>query len=115
MMTLRVRYCYVHIVSVTRDVMITLILLVRVTYTWCYSSRTSRLWWITHTTQRHQRGCNNIPSFLQWTTPIAHSFCEGFTQHDLHILVKAVQHHFVAIGKPELHVRKASQCGSKQQ
>ena len=25
------------------------------------------------------------------------------------------QHHFVAIGKPERHVRKASHCGSKQQ
>jgi len=25
------------------------------------------------------------------------------------------QHHFVVIGKPELHVRKASHCGSKQQ
>jgi len=25
------------------------------------------------------------------------------------------QHHFVAIGNPEQHVRKASHCGSKQQ
>jgi len=25
------------------------------------------------------------------------------------------QHHFVAIGKPDLHVRKALHCGSKQQ
>jgi len=25
------------------------------------------------------------------------------------------QYHFVAIGKPEQHVRKASYCGSKQQ
>ena len=25
------------------------------------------------------RGCNNIPSFLQWTAPIAHTFCEGCT------------------------------------
>jgi len=25
------------------------------------------------------------------------------------------QHHFVAIGKPEGHARKASHCGSKQQ
>jgi len=31
----------------------------------------------------------NIPSFLQRTTPIARYFCEGFTQHDLHILVSA--------------------------
>jgi len=25
---------------------------------WCYSSRTSCSWWITQSTQRHQRGCN---------------------------------------------------------
>ena len=35
------------------------------------------------------RGCNNIPSFLQQTTPIARSLCEGWTRHDLHILVTA--------------------------
>ena len=29
------------------------------------------------------------PPFFQRTTPIAHSFCEGFTQHDLNILVAA--------------------------
>jgi len=27
-------------------------------YVCCYSSRTSRSWWITHLTQRHRRGCN---------------------------------------------------------
>ena len=37
--------------------------------------------------QRQQIGYNNIPSFLQRTTPIASSFCEGFTRHDLYILV----------------------------
>jgi len=26
---------------------------------WCYSSRTSRLWWITQSMQHHRRGCNN--------------------------------------------------------
>ena len=56
---------------------------------WCYSSRTSRSWWITQSTQHHRRGCNNIPSFLQRTTPIARSLCEGWTPHDLHILVTA--------------------------
>ena len=55
----------------------------------CYSSRTSRSWWITQSTQHHRRGCNNIPSFLQRTTPIARSLCEGWTRHDLHILVTA--------------------------
>jgi len=38
---------------------------------------------------QHQTiGCNNIPSFLQWTAHIARSFCEGCTWHHLHILVK---------------------------
>jgi len=64
-------------------------LLVRATYIYFCSSRTSRSWWIIQSTQHRQRGCNNIPSFLQWTTPIAHSLCEGWTPHDLHILVTA--------------------------
>ena len=58
-------------------------------YVWCCSSRTSRSWWITQSTQRYRRGCNNIPSFLQRTAPIARSLCEGWTPHDLHILVTA--------------------------
>jgi len=28
-------------------------------YVWCCSSRTSRSWWITQTTQPHRRGCNS--------------------------------------------------------
>jgi len=56
---------------------------------YCCSSRTSRSWWITHSTQRHRKGCNNIPSFSQRTAPIARSLCEGWTRHDLHILVTA--------------------------
>ena len=55
----------------------------------CYSSRTSRSWWITHWTQRQWRGCNNIPTFLQRTAPITHSFCKGCTWHDLHVFVTA--------------------------
>ena len=66
---------------------ITLLLLVRATYVWCCSSRTSRSWWITQSTQHHRRGCNNIPSFLQRAAPITRSLCEGWTPHDLHILV----------------------------
>ena len=58
-------------------------------YVWCCSSRTSRSWWITQSTQHHRRGCNNIPSFLQRTAPITRSLCEGWTPHDLHILVTA--------------------------
>jgi len=58
-------------------------------YVWCCSSRTSRSWWITHLTQHQRRGCNNIPSFLQRTAPIARSLCEGWTRHNLHILVTA--------------------------
>jgi len=38
--------------------------------------------------QRKLRSCNNITSFLQWTAPIAHSYCEGCTYQHLHILVK---------------------------
>ena len=56
---------------------------------WCYSSRTCRSWWITQSTQHHRRGCNNIPSFLQRTTPIARSLCDGWTPHGLHILATA--------------------------
>jgi len=55
----------------------------------CFSSCTSRSWRIAHSMQCQQRGCNNIPSFLQRTTPIARSFCEGCTWYDLHILVTA--------------------------
>jgi len=29
-------------------------------YEWCCSSRTSRSWWITHSTQHHRRCCNRI-------------------------------------------------------
>ena len=58
-------------------------------YEWCCSSRTSRSWWITQSTQHHRRGWNNIPSFLQRTALIARSLCEGWTPHDLHILVTA--------------------------
>ena len=55
----------------------------------CCSLRTFHLWWITLSTQYQLRSCNNVPSFLQWIPPIAHSFCEGCTWHHLHILVKA--------------------------
>jgi len=53
----------------------------------CCSSCTSCSWWIAHSTQCQWRGCNNIPSFLQQTTPIASSFCEVCTWHNLLILV----------------------------
>jgi len=53
-----------------------------------FFSHTSRSWWITHLTQHHRRGCNNI-SFLQRTTLIARSLCEGWTRRNLHILVTA--------------------------
>ena len=43
----------------------------------CYSSRTSRSWWITYSMQRQRRGCNNIPSLSQQTTPIIHSFLQS--------------------------------------
>jgi len=55
----------------------------------CCSSHTSRSWWVAHSTQCQLRDCNNILSFLQQTAVIAHSFCEGCTWYDLHILVTA--------------------------
>jgi len=39
--------------------MITLIACSRHIYVWCCSSRTSHSWWITQSTQHHQRGCSN--------------------------------------------------------
>ena len=66
-----------------------LLLLARSTHTYFCSSRTSRSWWITQSMQHHRRGCNNIPSILQRTAPIARSLCEGWTRHNLHILVTA--------------------------
>ena len=58
------------------------------------------------------RCCNNIPSFSQRTAPIARSLCEGFTRHDLRILVTAP---FCCDRKAKQHVREALHCGSKQQ
>jgi len=66
----------------------------------CCSSRTSHSWWIAHLMQRQLRGCNDIPSFVQRTAPIARSFCEGCTWHHLHTLVspsgKCAKFHTVA-------------------
>jgi len=44
--------------NMSSHAMITLLLLVRATYIFCCSSRTSRSWWITQSTQRQRRGCN---------------------------------------------------------
>jgi len=55
----------------------------------CSFSRTFHSWWTAHSAQQQPRGRNNIPSFLQRTASIACSFCEGFTWHELHILVTA--------------------------
>ena len=47
---------------------ITLLLLVRATYIYFCSSRTSRSWWITQSTQHHRRGCNNsLLSLMEWS------------------------------------------------
>ena len=54
---------------------ITPLLLVRATYIYFCSSRTSRSWWITQSTQHHRRGCNtrgdywltsDLPAGVQW-------------------------------------------------
>ena len=75
--------------------MITLLLLVCATYAYC-SSRTSRLWWITHSTQATGEAPTASPPFYN-------------EPHRLHVLfVKAShgrtstswsQNHFIAIGK----------------
>ena len=66
-----------------------LLLLVHATYIYCCSSRTSRSWWITRLTQRHPRGCTIIPSFLQRSASIAHSFVKAAPGTAFHILVTA--------------------------
>jgi len=53
------------------------------------SLRAFRWWWMALSTQHQTRGCSNIRSFLQWTAPVARSFCGGCTCHHLHILVTA--------------------------
>jgi len=63
MITLRVRYCYVQSLTSLISPEITrrdhsTIACSRHIYEWCCSSRTSRSWWITHSTQHHRRGCN---------------------------------------------------------
>jgi len=50
--------CNLTNLSHVYNLVITLLLLVRATYIYCFSSCTSRSWWITHSTQRHRRGCN---------------------------------------------------------
>ena len=44
---------------------ITLLLLVRATYTYFCSSRSSRSWWITQSTQHHRRGCNSTIAYIK--------------------------------------------------
>ena len=43
-----------------------ILLLARPTHIYCFSSRTSRSWWITLSTQRHRRGCNSSNSWICW-------------------------------------------------
>ena len=61
--------------------MITLLLLVRATYMWCCSSRTSRSWWIAHSTQRQRRGCNKHP--VGWITYVCVSVVGQVINHRL--------------------------------
>ena len=43
-------------------------------YAWCCSSRTSRLWWITHLMQHHRRGCNTVQTQAVNPTEIYQSY-----------------------------------------
>jgi len=55
--------------------MITLLLLVCATYTYCCSSPTCHSWWITHSMQCHRRGCNDT----KWLHSIFFNpFCPAF-------------------------------------
>jgi len=40
---------------------------------WCYSSRTSRSWWIIQWTQHHRRGCNN--TIADWSVKCTARHC----------------------------------------
>jgi len=64
MITLRARYCYVQSLTSLVSPEITrhdhsIIACTRHIYVWCCSSRTSRSWWSTQSTQHHWRGSNS--------------------------------------------------------
>ena len=64
MITLHVRYCYVQSLTSLVSPEITrhdhsIIAYSRHIYVWYCSSRTSRSWWITQSTQHHRSGCNS--------------------------------------------------------
>ena len=44
---------------------------------WCYSSRTSRSWWITQSTQHHWRGCNSCNGSLHMQAEHDFLLCNG--------------------------------------
>jgi len=68
--------------------MIILLLLVRTTYTWVlFFAHIPFV--VNHTFNANGEVATTFPLFLQWTAPIAHSFCEVCNWHDLHILVTA--------------------------
>ena len=50
---------------------------------WCYSSHTSRSWWITQSTQHHRRGCNRTKQIIKflavWKRPNI-EFASAFTK-----------------------------------
>jgi len=58
---------------------------------WCYSSRTSRSWWITQSMQHHQRGCNTamvlhraLNCVMQlWTTFVWKQSCTFLRDHTM--------------------------------
>jgi len=85
--------------------MSTLLLLVRATYIYSCSSRTSRSWWITHSTQR--RGCNSIFTI---STLRRLNNVDSFTFHELHSyaychrlqhLPHLVSYFFIDFGHPK--------------
>jgi len=62
--------------------------------------------------QRNASGEVATTSLPFYYEPIARCFCEGFTQHDLHMLVTAP---FCCDRKARAARAQTSHCGSKQQ
>ena len=52
---------------------------------WCYSSRTSRSWWIIQSTQHHRRGCNKTIK-IHYLSLVPSSLCFHEQIHILNVI-----------------------------
>ena len=76
---------------------ITLLLLVRAAYIYCCSSRTSRSWWITQSTQYHRRGYNmfrpEVASDSEWRSRLRQDSAFFFlTRSQKHVKIRTRSH-----------------------